>query len=60
MREVNYESQFIEAFRPALKPLDIVQPEGPSFVIDGELFWGQDRLGFLDRALARRAARAPE
>lgn len=24
----------------------------PSFVVDGELFWGQDRLDFLDRALA--------
>ncbi len=28
----------------------------PTLVLDGELFWGQDRLGFLDRALARRAA----
>lgn len=27
----------------------------PTLVLDGELFWGQDRLGFLDRALARRA-----
>jgi 2-hydroxychromene-2-carboxylate isomerase len=25
----------------------------PSFIYDGELFWGQDRLDFLDRALAR-------
>jgi len=25
----------------------------PSFVIDGELFWGQDRLDFVERALAR-------
>jgi 2-hydroxychromene-2-carboxylate isomerase len=23
----------------------------PSYVLDGELFWGQDRLDFLDRAL---------
>jgi 2-hydroxychromene-2-carboxylate isomerase len=23
----------------------------PTFVVDGELFWGQDRLGFLDRKL---------
>ena len=35
LQEVNYEAQFFEAFRPALKPLDIVQPEGPSFVLDG-------------------------
>lgn len=28
----------------------------PTIVVDGELFWGQDRYGFVDRALARRAA----
>lgn len=26
----------------------------PSYVLDGVIFWGQDRLEFLDRALARR------
>ena len=25
----------------------------PSYVLDGEVFWGQDRLDFLERALAR-------
>ena len=25
----------------------------PSYVIDGEIFWGQDRLDFVDRKLAR-------
>lgn len=25
----------------------------PTYLIDGELFWGQDRLDFVDRALAR-------
>ncbi|WP_232061953.1 2-hydroxychromene-2-carboxylate isomerase [Variovorax sp. PBS-H4] len=25
----------------------------PTYVLDGERFWGQDRLGFLDRALDR-------
>ena len=25
----------------------------PSYVIDGEIFWGQDRLDFLQRRLAR-------
>ena len=25
----------------------------PTYVCDGELFWGQDRLDFLDRALAK-------
>jgi len=24
----------------------------PTFIIDGEMFWGQDRLDFVDRALA--------
>ncbi len=27
----------------------------PSYVIDGEIFWGQDRLDFVDRCLAARA-----
>jgi 2-hydroxychromene-2-carboxylate isomerase len=27
----------------------------PSYVLDGELFWGQDRLDFLEEALQRRA-----
>ena len=26
----------------------------PSYVVDGEIFWGQDRLEFLDRRLARK------
>jgi 2-hydroxychromene-2-carboxylate isomerase len=26
----------------------------PTIVIDGQLFWGQDRYGFVDRALAQR------
>jgi carboxymethylenebutenolidase len=25
----------------------------PSYVIDGEIFWGQDRLDFVDRRLAK-------
>jgi carboxymethylenebutenolidase len=25
----------------------------PSFVIDGQLFWGQDRLDFVQRRLAQ-------
>jgi 2-hydroxychromene-2-carboxylate isomerase len=28
-------------------------------VLDGERFWGQDRLDFVDRALAMRAAARP-
>lgn len=30
----------------------------PSFVLDGEVFWGQDRLPFLDKRLAERAVPA--
>lgn len=30
----------------------------PTFIVDGERFWGQDRLAFVDRALAMRAAGA--
>ncbi|KAI3392806.1 hypothetical protein diail_5197 [Diaporthe ilicicola] len=29
----------------------------PTYVVDGELFWGQDRLDFVDRALASAIAR---
>ncbi len=29
----------------------------PSYVIDGEIYWGQDRLDFVDRALDRRRGR---
>ncbi len=29
----------------------------PTIVLDGELFWGQDRFDFVDRALARRSFR---
>jgi len=25
----------------------------PTYVVNGEPFWGQDRLDFVDRALAR-------
>ncbi|HXP98068.1 MAG TPA: 2-hydroxychromene-2-carboxylate isomerase [Telmatospirillum sp.] len=28
----------------------------PSYVLNGELFWGQDRLDFLDRKLAEKSA----
>ena len=30
----------------------------PTFVLDGERFWGQDRLDFVDRALAAKASAA--
>ena len=30
----------------------------PSYIVDGELFWGQDRLEFVERALARSSLAA--
>ena len=40
MAECNYETQFRTEFRAPLKPLDVVQPEGPSFTLDGHhLSW---------------------
>ena len=36
--------------------IDIQVFGAPSYVIDGEIFWGQDRLDFVERALRPRAA----
>lgn len=39
-QEVNYEARFRDEFRAPMKPLNVVQPEGPSFVLDGhQLGW---------------------
>lgn len=39
-QEANYEREFVKTTRPALKPIDIVQPEGVNFKIDGSrLTW---------------------
>ena len=48
----NYAAEFIEEFRTDLKPLDIVQPEGPSFQVNGrEVSWQKWnlRVGFTHR-----------
>jgi primary-amine oxidase len=40
MAEYNYEAQFRTEFRAPMKPLDIVQPEGASFTLNGHaLAW---------------------
>lgn len=40
MTEINYDSKFRETFRAPMKPLDIVQSEGPSFTLNGRtLTW---------------------
>ena len=35
------------------KAMEIQIFGAPTYALDGELFWGQDRLDFLDRALAK-------
>jgi len=35
MQELNYDPEFLPAPRPPLKPLNVVQPEGVSFTMDG-------------------------
>ena len=50
--QVNYDSSLLTEFRTPLKPLDIVQSEGPSFVVDGnKLSWDNwdVRIGFNGR-----------
>ncbi len=29
----------------------------PAFIVDGQMFWGQDRMHFVERALMAAAAR---
>ncbi|MEE8159669.1 MAG: primary-amine oxidase [Dehalococcoidia bacterium] len=48
----NYTAEFVKEFRTDLKPLDIVQPEGPSFRVEGnEVSWQKwnFRVGFTAR-----------
>ena len=48
----NYAAEFVKEFRTDLKPLDIVQPEGPSYKVDGnEVSWQKwnFRVGFNGR-----------
>ena len=48
----NYSAEFVKEFREDLKPLEIVQPKGPSFQIDGyKVTWQKwhMRIGFTPR-----------
>jgi primary-amine oxidase len=50
--ESNYEAEFFADFKPAGKPLDIIQSQGPTFTVEGtKLSWlGWDvRVGFNGR-----------
>jgi primary-amine oxidase len=52
MQEINYDPDFLPPPRPALKPLNVVQPEGVSFTMDGHaIAWDQWTLavGFNPR-----------
>lgn len=52
MKEFDYEAQFIEKPRAPYKPLNIVQPDGVSFKLDGhQLTWDKwaFRVGFNSR-----------
>ncbi len=48
----NYSQEYIKNFRADLKPLEIIQPEGPSFTVEGhEIRWQKwkMRIGFTPR-----------
>ncbi|HEY9626383.1 MAG TPA: primary-amine oxidase [Coleofasciculaceae cyanobacterium] len=50
--DCNYTTEHVKNFRPDLKPLEIVQPEGPSFTVQGqEVRWQKwrMRIGFTPR-----------
>ncbi|MEZ5923643.1 MAG: primary-amine oxidase [Hyphomicrobiaceae bacterium] len=52
MEEHNYASIFQKTWRTDLKPIEVVQPEGPSFTVDGyRVEWGGWRfaIGFTAR-----------
>lgn len=52
MEPINYDADFLTNPRQPLKPLDIVQPEGPSFALDGNrVAWDNWdlRVGFSGR-----------
>ncbi len=48
----NYAAEFVQEFRNGLKPLDIVQPDGPSFKVEGnQVSWQKwdFRVGYTRR-----------
>ncbi|TVQ07261.1 MAG: primary-amine oxidase [Leptolyngbya sp. DLM2.Bin27] len=51
-QSANYSQEYIQNFRQDLKPLEIIQPEGPSFTVEGhEIRWQKwkMRIGFTPR-----------
>ncbi|QDP25388.1 primary-amine oxidase [Bradyrhizobium cosmicum] len=52
MKEANYEREFVQTKRKPLKPIDVVQPQGVNFKLDGnQLSWDKWRfvIGFNAR-----------
>jgi primary-amine oxidase len=52
MTPINYDADLIESRRQPMKPLDVVQPDGPSFTLDGNrIVWDNWdlRVGFSGR-----------
>ena len=39
---------------PAQQAIDQAVFGAPSYVIDGEIFWGQDRLDFVEQKLSEK------
>jgi primary-amine oxidase len=51
-QDANYTPEYVKSYRQDLKPLEIVQPEGPSFEVSGhEISWQKwkIRVGFTPR-----------
>ncbi|MEM1255876.1 MAG: primary-amine oxidase [Cyanobacteria bacterium P01_H01_bin.21] len=51
-KDGNYTAEYVKNYRQDIKPLEIVQPEGPSFNVDGhEISWQKwkIRIGFTPR-----------
>jgi len=52
MAERNYAAQFRDSFRDDIRPLEIIQPQGPSFTVEGQQVHWQKwrfRIGFNAR-----------
>jgi primary-amine oxidase len=59
--QINYDSELLTDFRKPLKPLDVVQSEGPSFTLEGnKLSWDNWdlRISFNDPARFQRIPHA--